>query len=315
MTDETINTKFMRKPLTAFVLSLIMPGLGHVYCGRIVKGIILAFFSSILIPVIFGALSVSQSSIRMAVVIVSLFLFLAILLIAVIESWYTARHTAQNYTLKEYNRWYIYLILILMGTGSSTQIAFNIRSTLVEAFRVPADSVYPTIVTNDRVLANKLAYKNSDPQIGDLVVFMNPEDRHINFIKRVVAVADDTVEIKDNELYINDQKLEKHKLPQSILDKIRIDAEGKLLDGEVFEEINNGARYKIFLAKAPHNHTSSDFAKIRVPKYHCFVLGDNRNMSYDSRNFGSIPLGTIKGRVDYLYWPAKDWSRFGKIKN
>ena len=61
--------------------------------------------------------------------------------------------------------------------------------------------------------------------------------------------------------------------------------------------------------------TSGDFAKITVGRYHCFVLGDNRNLSYDSRHFGPIQLATIKGRADYLYCHGKDWSRFGRIKS
>lgn len=167
--------------------------------------------------------------------------------------------------------------------------------------------------TGDRFLANKLAYKNSDPKRGDLVVFINPENRRQNYIKRIVAAAGDTVEIKDNELYVNNQQLKRQKLPQSVLDNIRIKVNGESLEGDVFYEINGDAKYKIFLAKPPHNQAPHDFAKITVLKYHCFVLGDNRNLSRDSRHVGPIPLATIKGRADYLYSPAKDWSRFGKI--
>ncbi len=315
MTGETINTKYRRKPLTAIVLSLIMPGLGHVYCGRIVKGLILAFLSSVFIPVIFGTLSVSHSSVRIAVIIVALIASLIVWLVAVIGSWYTAKHTSADYILKDYNRWYVYVLLILMSTGSSTQIAFNVKSSVVEAFRVPVASNYPTIVPNDRFLANKLAYKTTDPKRGDLIVFLNPENRRINYIKRIVAVAGDTVEIIDSELYINDQKLHHQKLPQSTLDNIRIKVKGEPLEGDVFEEINGDVKYKIFLARPPHDQASHDFAKITVPAHHCFVLGDNRNLTRDSRHFGPVLLATIKGRADYLYFPAKDWSRFGRIKN
>ncbi|MBA7669017.1 hypothetical protein ES703_77142 [subsurface metagenome] len=275
------------------------------------KGIILAFLSSILIPVTFGTLSVSHSTVRIAVIIATLFASLVVWLVAIIDSWYTARHTTDSYTLKDYNRWYVYVILILMSTGNSTQISFNVRSTLVEAFRVPVASNYPTIVPNDRFLANKRAYKTSDPKKGDLIVFLNPENRRVNYIKRVVAIAGDTVEIKDGQLYVNDEKLERQMLPQSTLDNIRIKVKGEPLEGDVFEEINGDAKYKIFLAE---HKTPGDFAKVTVPEHHCFVLGDNRNLSRDSRHFGPIPLATIKGRADYLYWPAKDWSRFGRIK-
>jgi signal peptidase I len=240
---------------------------------------------------------------------------MVIWLVAIIDSWYTAKHTADSYTLKDYNRWYVYVLLVLMGTGGSTQIAFNVRKNILEAFRVPVASNYPTIVPNDRFLANKLAYKTSDPKRGDLVVFINPENRRINYIKRVVAIAGDTVEIKDGQLYINDEKLQRQMLAQSTLDNIRIKVRGEPLEGDVFYETNGNAKYKIFLSGPPHNQASSDFAKITVPAHHCFVLGDNRNLSQDSRHFGPIPLATVKGRADYLYWPAKDWSRFGRIKN
>jgi len=302
-----------RKPLTAAVLSLIMPGLGHVYCGRIVKGIILAFLGSILVPVIFGTLSVSHSSVRVAVIIAALFMSVVVELVAIIDSWYTARHTAPDYTLKDYNKWYVYLILILMSTGNSTQISFNVRANLVEAFRVPVASNYPTIIPNDRFLANKLAYENCDPERGDLIVFVSTENRRVNYIKRVVAVAGDTVEIRNRQLYINGEKVERHKLPRSALDNIRIEVKGQPLEGEVFEEINGDAKYTIFLAKPAHDEASPDFAAITVPEHHCFVLGDNRSLSRDSRHFGTVPLATVKGRADYLYCPAKDWSRFGRI--
>jgi signal peptidase I len=155
--------------------------------------------------------------------------------------------------------------------------------------------------------------KTKEPQRGDLIVFICPDDRQVNYIKRGVAVSGDTVEIKNGQLYVNDQELQRKKLPQSILDNIRIRIKGEPLEGEVFEEINGDAKYKTFLAGSPHEETSSDFARITVPEHHCFVLGDNRNRSRDSRHFGPVHLGLVKGRADYLYWPAKGWSRFGKI--
>jgi signal peptidase I len=313
MADVTVNTKNRRRPWLAVVLSLIMAGLGHIYCGRFVKGLVLALLSCIFIPVLFGTLSASHSSVRIVVIIISLFASLIVWLIAIIDSWYTAKHTTADYMLKDYNRWYVYVLLMLMGTGSSTQIAFNVRTTALEAFRVPVASNYPTIVPNDRFLANKLAYKHSDPKRGDLVVFINPEDRRINYIKRVVAIAGDTVEIKDGQLYVNDEKLQRQMLAQSTLNNIRIKVRGEPLEGDVFYETNGDAKYKIFMAKLPHDKASPDFAKITVPEHHCFVLGDNRSLSHDSRHFGTIPLALIKGRADYLYWPAKDWSRLGKI--
>ena len=315
MAEETVNIKHRRLPWLAVVLSWIMAGLGHIYCGRFVKGLIFTFLVCIFIPVFFGALSVGPSSVRVIVIILSFLISIVIWLAAIIDSWHTAKHTSASYTLKDYNRWYVYVLLVLMGTGGSTQIAFNIRTTLLEAFRVPTASNYPTIVPNDRILANKLAYKNRDPKRGNLIVFLNPEDRRQNYIKRVIAIAGDTVEIKDGQLYINDEQLQRQKLAQSALDNIKVEVNGEPLEGDIFEETNGNAHYKIFLAGPPHNQRTTDFTKITVPEHHCFVLGDNRNLSHDSRHFGPVSLATVIGRADYLYWPVQGWSRFGRINN
>ena len=175
----------------------------------------------------------------------------------------------------------------------------------MEAYRVPALSMCPTIAFDDRILGNKICYQDEDPQRGDIVVFRPVVNRKIRYIKRIVAVAGDTVEMKNNELYINDNKLAQEKI--SILN-----------NGAVYSEDNGRLKYTIQLTESKKKPTSdiktiSDFGPITVPEHHCFVLGDNRNASFDSRNFGCVPLATIIARVDYLYWPAKGWSGFGRI--
>jgi signal peptidase I len=309
---ETLS-KNKRRIWVAIMFSLIMPGLGQVYCGKLARGLVLNFLNILPLPIIIGLFSLSKSPALMSTTIALILAGGMVQLVAIIDSACLAKQTRGDYRLKDYNRWYVYMLLVLIITGGSIGSALYLRDQALEAFRVPTASCYPTIVPNDRLFANKSVYKTKDPRRGDVVVFICPEDRQWNWIKRVIAVAGDTVEIKDGELYINDEKLQQQKLTQSTLDNIRIKVEGKPLQGEVFEETNGNAKYKIFLAKPPHDKTTGDFAKITIPKHYCFVLGDNRNNSRDSRHFGPIPLATIKGRADYIYWPAKDWSRFGKI--
>ena len=312
MAGITASRKNKRRPWLAVMLSLIVPGLGHLYCGKIVRGLALAFLFGLFGSTIWAAI-VYLSPLQAVFFIILLLAYFAIWLIPAIDSYLIARHTRSDYELRDYNRFIVYVLWAVISTASSTIGALHFREKFLEAFRVPVASNYPTIVPDDRILANKLAYKNSDPQRGDLVVFINPEDRRTRYIKRIVAVAGDTVEIKNSELYINGRKLQRRQLPDFNLDRIRVEIQGELLKGDVYEEMNGNAKYNIFLAQPPHDNTSADFTMITVPKHHCFVLGDNRNLSVDSRNFGPVLLATIIGRADYLYCPAKDLSRFGSL--
>lgn len=312
MDEQVVQNRYKRHIWLAVLLSLIMPGLGQVYCGRLKRGLVLNFLNILPLPIIIGLFSLSNSPSLMQIVIALILAGGMVQLTAIIDSAFLAKRSA-GYQLKDYNSPVVYALLVLIVTGGSIGSALYIRDQGLEAFRVPTASCYPTIVPNDRILANKHAYKRTNPKRGDLVVHICPFNRHWNYIKRIVAVAGDTVEMKDGWLYVNSQKLSRRKLPESTLDNIRITVEEKPLEGEVFEETNGNMKYNIFLAESPHDKTTGNLEKITVPEHHCFVLGDNRNLSTDSRDFGPVPLATIKGRADYVYWPAMDWSHFGKI--
>ncbi len=313
MAELIARAKNKRRIWAAITFSLIMPGLGQVYCGKLARGLVLNFLNILPLPATIGLFSVSSSPILMPITIGLIVAAGIVQLIAIFDSVYLAKIAGTSYELKDYNRPVVYLLLVLIVTGGSTGSTLYLRDQTLEAFRVPTASCYPTIVPNDRLLANKAVYKLKDPERGEIVVFVCPFNRHWNYIKRVIAIAGDTVEIKDGEVYVNDEKLQRRKLAQTTIDNIRIKIKGDPLEGEIFEETNGDIKYKIFLARPPHDKTSGDFAKITIPKHHCFMLGDNRNLSRDSRYFGPIHLGMIKGRADHLYWPAKGWSRFGKI--
>ncbi len=311
MSETEICTKYRRKPFAALVLSLVMPGLGHIYCGRIVKGLFFSFLvmlSFLAIPGLFY----NESTKRWLVISVCWLVLNIISWVAVIDSWYAAKNTRADYELKEYNRWYVYLLFLLVCTAGSFTYAFYFKDNYIGTFWVSNASNYPTIVPGDRFLANRLAYSSKEPQRGDLVVFINPKDRRTN-LKRIVALAGDTVEIKQGQLYINGRELERRRLDDSVLDKIRIKEKSEILTGQVYEEINDRAKYRIFL-QTGKDPNEDNFARITVPEYHCFVLGDNRYMSQDSRHFGPIALATIKGRADYRYCLAKIWSGFVSLQ-
>jgi signal peptidase I len=164
-------------------------------------------------------------------------------------------------------------------------LALFIRTFVVQAFKIPSGSMKPTLLIGDHILVNKFIYgvkvpflnitliPVKDPKRGDIVVFKFPEDPKKDFIKRVIAVAGDKVQIRDKKVYINDKPME--------------DPYGTHLDPH---SIRGGARPR------------DNFGPVAVPPDSFFVMGDNRDHSYDSRFWGFVDLSAVKGKAFVIYW-------------
>jgi len=305
MNNAAPTMQFHRSPWTAAILSLIMPGLGQVYTGALARGLVWMFLCGIfsVMGLLFLAFPSAYSWTLGCLAGLS---SVVICLAAAVDSRRLALRCKPDYELKDYNRWYVYVLLLLMGTGSLLSYALNVRDQLIQPFRIPGASMYPTILPKDRLIAVKNAYQTADPQRGDIVLFVYPDDRRIFYIKRVVALAGDTVEIKSGNLYVNGVQL-----PREPVGPATINSDKTTSTGEVFYENNNGAKYRIFISQET---PAADFGPITVPKHDCFVMGDNRNDSLDSRHFGSIAVTSLKGKFEYRYWPITGDAHWGTIR-
>ncbi len=305
------DTSARRSVWLAALLSFILPGVGQIYCGNLVRGLTFGLVYGLAIPVAFGLLGCLGPVPTVLFGLLAAAAIFGVVIAATVDAARLAARTRRDYEPKAYNRPAVYLLIGLMIQGSSIGYALHLRSSLVEAFRVTGASEYPTILLGDRILADKIAYRKTDISRGDVVLFHPPTgDWRSNHIKRIVALGGDTVEIKQGELYINDQKLPRELASAHV---IMTDATGKVIKGSIYREQNAGTSYKIFVAD-DELPSQGDSGKITVPEDHCFVLGDNRSHSLDSRQFGPIAYGLIKGRADYIYWPVDTWSRFGRIQ-
>ncbi|MBN1126675.1 MAG: signal peptidase I [Sedimentisphaerales bacterium] len=298
-----------RHPWLAVLLSLLMPGLGHIYCGKIKAGVAIMFIITFLpMQWILGTIKGNE------VVVGFTLLYAGVVLLAEFVAAVDACRVAcrsEAYVLKDYNHWTVYVLLLLINTGASFGYAGFLKDRIVQAFVVPTHSMYPTIQSGDRILASKQAYVNADPKRGDIVLFPNPQDRKQVYVKRVVALAGDTVEVRDDRLIINGTLL-----PLEPADGETPSLPEPVATGRIFWEKNGTSKYRIFLGEPKDGkaRTGSDFGPIVVPTYHCFVMGDNRNLSSDSRHFGPVALTGIRGKFNYLYFPANDWSRLGPLE-
>jgi signal peptidase I len=306
--DMTSEMTSRRVPWVALALSLLSAGVGHLYCGRIAKGLPL-YFAWLLVPLGFTMAAFLPPS---ATGLVLLMLLPAVVvaivyLYAAIDAWRFASQIGSGYSLRDYNRASIYWLLIVVQLIYSIGLIAGVRGLVYEAFRIPTRSKSPTILPGDRSLARKLWTRDHVPERGDLIVYRNPTlTGATRFIGRVVAVAGDHLEIRGNRLSINGQELEVVPVPDESVKSL-----GTETNGRVAMEENAGHRYFVTYANSSSEGSASGEFEATVPEHHAFVLGDNRARSRDSRSFGSIHLGDIVGEVDYIYWPSDSWSRFG----
>src|SRR6185436_13600452 len=236
MNDASPTVQYRRSPWTAAALSLIMPGLGQVYVGALGQGLVWMFFWGTACVVGLEFLSFPSAyswTIGCAAELCAVVIWLA----AAVDSRRLALRCKSAYELKDYNCWYVYVLLLLIGTGGCLAYVLHVREQLVQPFRIPTASMYPSILPNDRIIAVKNAYQTADPQRGDLVLFVYPDDRRIFYLKRVVALAGDTVEVKSGNLYINGTELARDAIGPAAMT-----SSNRTFSGKVFHENNNGAR-------------------------------------------------------------------------
>ncbi len=178
-------------------------------------------------------------------------------------------------------------------------VALLVRSFVVQAFKIPSGSMLPTLQVGDHILVNKFIYgvrlplldtyliPISTPQRGDVVVFIYPVDPSKDFIKRVVGVAGDVVQIRDKHVYLNGTPWE--------------DAHAYFAEGDAQER-----------SGSPRDN----FGPVTVPPHHLFVMGDNRDRSYDSRFWGFVDLDEVRGKAFMIYWSwdgSDHWVRWDRV--
>ena len=161
------------------------------------------------------------------------------------------------------------LIAWLKTLASAAVYATLIVTFVLQVARVDGQSMAPTLHDQDRLIVNKFAYRVGDPKIGDIVMLLYPDDPSKTFVKRVVAEEGDEVRIADGKVYRN----------------------GALMDDSYV---------------SPEYRSHEDFGPKVIRRGHYFVMGDHRNNSSDSRDWGEVPKKYIIGRVQVRWWPLPD---------
>jgi len=178
-------------------------------------------------------------------------------------------------------------------------LALFIRTFFVQAYKIPSGSMIPTLLIGDHILVNKFVYgvrnpfnrdlwiKGRLPKRQEIIVFIYPKNRKLDFIKRVIGLPGDVIEIRNKQVWVNGQPLNEPYVQHT---------DPKILPPELSPRDN--------------------FGPIKVPPGHLFVMGDNRDESYDSRFWGFVPIKDVKGKAFIIYfsWDPKNFHiRFRRI--
>lgn len=204
---------------------------------------------------------------------------------------------------------------------------FGFKSTFFEPNHIPSGSMLPTMSIGDFILVNKMSYGfklpfsewnivrnifGSDqavylndfkvPERGDIVVFEYPNDRNTLFVKRVVALPGDEIEVFDNRVFLNGKEVTGEKMaPKEYIELY--DEKGVPMDMKFYKVVNGSTKHIIAHNDAfPPIGRKLNRPKIIVPKDHLFVMGDNRDFSSDSRAWGFVPFSHVRGKAMFVWF-------------
>ena len=259
----------------AALANIVGIGLGYVYVGRLQYA--LAFIGVVICAVAmvgWSRLVFVPDAITIIVVACML-----IGLVPIVHCALIALRAAEQ-PRRAYNRWWVYVLWII-ASWILGEILVSARPVLFgfEPFRLPAASMAPTLERGDFVMVDSWYYDREEPRFGDLVVFTVPERDGVLYVKRIVGMPGDHVELRDDALIRNGDSVEE---PYVSLTSRRSDA-------------------------------MRNFGPVDIPDNHYWLLGDNRHNSRDSRVFGAVGGDLLHGRVVHRWFSYDDgirWDRF-----
>lgn len=207
-------------------------------------------------------------------------------------------------------------------------IALFIRTVFAEPFRIPSGSMIPTLLVGDYLFVSKMSYGYSkhslplsmplikgrifytQPERGDVIVFKMPSDNKTDYIKRLIGLPGDKIQMKDGRLYINGEMVDRKSEGEYVLR----DESGKAMRFEKYTEtLPNGMRHPILEAtdEGPFDNTE----EFTVPEDHFFMMGDNRDNSLDSRSVkvGFVPKNNLVGKAKFLFFSHDDSAAWWQV--
>lgn len=289
-----------KSPKVAAFLSLLHAGLGHAYNGDRVKALRLLPLPLVgfSLTAFLGRLAAPRGTVWVIFTLVALLLG-AIYLAIPIDAYRSAKRGPGAHV--GWGRWSVLLVLFIAIKAVESAGMLYLRAQWLEPYSIPTSSMAPTLWDGDRVYVDK--HPSTPYRRGDLVILRSPQDSAVTYIKRIVGMPGDKVEVLPTEVRINDRPLPR-------------ESRGTVGDKTHFLEWSETGSYLIqHGGQVPQPKPTP----VTVPADSVFVLGDFRDNSYDSRAFGPVPLANLKGKPLQV-WMSYDrslrrirWERIGLV--
>ncbi|MCA9466104.1 MAG: signal peptidase I [Nitrospira sp.] len=282
-----------RTPFVAGLLGVLATGLGHIYLGQAKRGVFFILLKLLSYIIFLVLLQFYSGPLNPAILLFASNAPKGIYIYQIIDAVRLARKPTP-FIPKSYNQWYIYLLVIAITFAGTTGLTTGVRVFVTQSYKIPSGAMLPTLLIGDHIFVNKLAYRLGFPSRYDIIVFPYPEDETKLFVKRVIGMSGDTIQIQDKKVSVNGQPLRDEAYTQ------RIDP--GIVDGHINPRDNLGP--------------------LTVPPDSYFVMGDNRDQSLDSRFWGFVKREKIIGKADRIYWSwnsqasgieAVRWTRIGQL--
>jgi len=291
-----------RKPIVALLMSAVLPGFGQLYNGEVNKAIWL-FVAVVFVnlPWLAFVLLAFPGASLVPMLLLTLLAMIGLWVYGMVDALRQAR-LRPDYVPGGWQTGGAYaLVFIVCNLVTLPALTLYIRAHLVESFRIPSVSMEPSVLRGDFLTADKryacLACKYRIEQ-GDVAVFANPNDRTVLFIKRIVALPGDRVQIQGTEVRVNGDLLGPAGADPAAV--------------AVTERGRDGREWRVRWDPTRPNFNNVD---VVVPPGEVFVLGDNRSHSVDSREFGTVPMQDVVGRARQVWFSAGEggirWRRLG----
>lgn len=272
-----------RRPWLAGLLQLVLPGLGNVYSGRPVRGLVLHAFGQVI------GLAALLAIVRLPAfvnLLIPLLMGIGLTVFIVVDGVRCARHARPDYRLARYNRWYVYVLIMIVVPLIKFAVGPDTKD-IAQANTMSSASMHPAVLSGDHVFVDRLAYAFTEPKRGDIAVYIAPR-LNVPFAKRIIGLPGETIEIHDKVVFINGRKLD-----------------------EPYAHFVRGSKTEEF--------PGDSMDPMSIPPDTYFIMGDNRDNSNDSRFSGPVQRGKILGKARTVFL-SRDldtgkirWDRFGVV--